>query len=87
MIMAWFKLRQRLIGPLLDANGWAINGRLRINVPFGSSLTKVVSLPEGAKRSLEDPFAEKRSSWPQLFFLLVLLVILSYLVFSRVISG
>ena len=27
MLLAWLKLRQRNLGPLLDANGWAINGR------------------------------------------------------------
>ena len=28
------------LGPILDANGWAINARARINIPFGKSLTK-----------------------------------------------
>ena len=25
MLIAWLKLRQRNIGPILDANGWAVN--------------------------------------------------------------
>jgi hypothetical protein len=29
MLLAWLKLRQRNLGPILDANGWAINGRAR----------------------------------------------------------
>ncbi|HXJ75952.1 MAG TPA: hypothetical protein VNM37_24060, partial [Candidatus Dormibacteraeota bacterium] len=51
MLIAWLKLRQRNLGPILDANGWAINGRVKMNVPFGGSLTKVASLPAGAQPS------------------------------------
>ncbi len=29
MIIAWLKLRQRNLGPLLDANGWAVNSKAR----------------------------------------------------------
>jgi hypothetical protein len=39
--MAWFKLHARNLGPLLDANGWAVNARARINIPFGTSLTQL----------------------------------------------
>ncbi|HEX3345514.1 MAG TPA: hypothetical protein VHS09_13115, partial [Polyangiaceae bacterium] len=39
MLIAWLKLRQRNIGPLLDANGWAVNALAFINVPFGGALT------------------------------------------------
>ena len=35
------KLRRRNLGPLLDANGWAINALTRINVPFGTALTAI----------------------------------------------
>lgn len=64
MIMAWFKLKKRNLGPILDANGWAINARARINIPFGTSLTKLAHLPMGSHRSLTDPFAEKKPMWP-----------------------
>ncbi len=63
VLLAWFKLRSRNLGPLLDANGWAINARARINIPFGTSLTQLATLPQGAQRSLTDPYAEKQSSW------------------------
>ncbi|MBK6636570.1 MAG: hypothetical protein IPG34_02165 [Rhodocyclaceae bacterium] len=63
MIMAWFKLRSRNLGPLLDANGWAVNARARINIPFGTSLTQMAVLPAGAERALIDPYAEKQSLW------------------------
>ncbi len=64
MVLAWFKLKRRNLAPILDANGWAVNARARINIPFGTSLTGVASLPSGANRSLFDPFAEKKSVWP-----------------------
>jgi len=63
MLLAWFKLRQRNLGPLLDANGWAVNIRARINIPFGASLTGVAQLPAGAERSLVDPYAEPARPW------------------------
>jgi hypothetical protein len=66
MLLAWFKLRRRNLGPLLDANGWAVNARARINIPFGGSLTALAALPPGSSQSLSDPFAEKGSPWPAL---------------------
>jgi hypothetical protein len=59
VIMAALKLRRRNLGPLLDANGWAINSKAKINIPFGQSLTQVASLPPGSSRNLVDPFAEE----------------------------
>ena len=61
MLIAWLKLRQRNLGPILDANGWAINGRIKINVPFGGSLSKRARIPPGAQHQLTDPFAEDHS--------------------------
>jgi len=78
MIIAWLKLRQRTLGPILEANGWAVNARARINIPFGRSLTKVAALPPGAERSLEDPFADKKSVWPKVLLLIVILLALLY---------
>lgn len=72
MLLAYLKLRQRNLGPILDANGWAINGRARINVPFGKALTNVAALPKGSERSFADPYAEKGKPWKTLIFLAVL---------------
>jgi hypothetical protein len=63
VLLAWFKLRSRNLGPILDANGWAINARARINIPFGTSLTQVAQLPPNAERALTDPYAEKKAPW------------------------
>ncbi|MFN3399491.1 MAG: hypothetical protein ACK4Z4_04050, partial [Ferrovibrio sp.] len=63
MIIAAMKLRQRNLGPLLDANGWAVNARALINIPFGGSLTHLAKLPPGSERALTDPYAETRQPW------------------------
>ena len=52
MLLAWLKLHKRNLGPILDANGWAVNAKAKINVPFGASLTRVAALPPDAKRDL-----------------------------------
>ncbi len=78
MLIAFFKLRRRNLGPLLDANGWAVNTKARINLPFGSTLTKMAMLPKGSERSLVDPFAEKKTPWKLWAFLLVLFMALGF---------
>ena len=57
VIIAALKLRKRNLGPILDANGWAVNGRVKINIPFGAALTKTARLPKGSIRMLKDPYA------------------------------
>jgi len=78
MMIAWLKLRQRNLGPLLNANGWAVNARARINIPFGASLTQVAQLPEGSSRSLEDPFAEPSRLLPKLLTALILVLLVVF---------
>ena len=39
VLIAYSKLRQRNLGPILDANGWAVNTLTRVNIPLGRSLT------------------------------------------------
>jgi hypothetical protein len=60
-IIAALKLHKRNLGPILDANGWAINAKALINIPFGRSLTGMPVLPPGSHRDLTDPYAEKMS--------------------------
>jgi len=66
MAIAWLKLRKRNLGPILDANGWAVNAKAKMNVPFGGALTGVAALPPGATFGAADEYAEKRSVWPKL---------------------
>jgi len=65
MLIAWLKLRKRNLGPILDANGWAVNAKARMNVPFGGSLTEVASLPAGAQIDVTDKYAEKTGALPK----------------------
>ena len=68
MAIAWLKLRQRNLGPILDSNGWAVNGRVKVNIPLGGSLTDLAKLPPGSERSLVDPFEQRRPKWPKRVF-------------------
>ena len=77
VVMAWLQLRKRNLGPILDANGWAVNAKAKMNVPFGASLTQIATLPPGSQRDMVDPYAEKKSPWPGI--ILVLLVIIAIL--------
>jgi hypothetical protein len=85
MVLAYIKLRKRNLGPILDANGWAVNARAKINVPFGTALTEIARLPAGSSRDFSDPFREKKSPWPRLIVLALVLycvyVILNHLGF------
>ena len=58
MFIAALKLRQRTLGPILEGNGWAINGRVKISIPFGRELTRLAVLPPGARHSAKDPYAD-----------------------------
>jgi hypothetical protein len=77
IILAYIKLRKRNLGPILDASGWAVNAKARINVPFGTVLTHIAVLPPGAQRDRTDPYAEKKSPWPKVI-VLALLVYCAY---------
>jgi hypothetical protein len=65
VVLAYMKLRKRNLGPILDANGWAVNAKAKINVPFGTSLTGIAKLPPGANVDLSDRYAPKSSVLPK----------------------
>jgi hypothetical protein len=77
MLIAALKLRQRTLGPILEGNGWAINGRVRITIPFGAALTRLAVLPPGARRAEEDPYAADEEALGRGAALLVGLLILA----------
>jgi hypothetical protein len=81
--MAGLKLRHRTLGPVLDANGWAINGRVAVNFMLGTALTDRAVLPPGASRSLEDPFEDKGARARRRLVVFVVLVIAAYLGWAR----
>jgi hypothetical protein len=75
MIIAWLKLRQRTIAPMLEANGWAINGRVKVNIPFGTALTERALLPANARRMLHDPYEDRAAvRRRRLIYVLLLLI-------------
>ena len=85
MLLAYLKLRRRNLGPILDAEGWAINGRLKINMAFGGALTRLAALPPGSERRLTDPFAAKRRPWG-LYLVLLVIVAAAVLWVTRVLD-
>ena len=73
MIMAWLKLRKRNLAPVLNANGWAVNADIMVNIIFGATLTKIASYP---KLKLKDPFAQKGIPvWRKILYLIIILLI------------
>ena len=62
MLLAWLKLRKRNLGPVLNANGWAINSNVKVNTTFGATLTSMAKYP---KLVTKDPFAKKKMPWWQ----------------------
>ncbi len=72
MVLAFLKLKNRNLGPILDANGWAINTVARINVPFAASMTALRTVPLRAEAFLSDPYAERQRPWK--LYLLVMAI-------------
>jgi hypothetical protein len=75
VIIAYLKLRKRNLGPILDANGWAVNAKAKLNIPFGATLTSVAKLPPGAKRDNRDPYAEAGFPWVRVVLLGVVIIL------------
>jgi len=73
VVLAYIKLRKRNLAPILDANGWAVNIRCRINVPFGASLSSAPRLPPGSTRDTRDRYAERAFPWRTLIVGLLVL--------------
>ncbi len=74
MLIAWLKLRQRTLGPILEANGWAINGRVKISVPFGTRLTCRAKLPPGSRYTQVHLNEEESARGRRIFLWAVLMI-------------
>lgn len=79
MILAWLKLRKRDLAPVLDANGWAINARAKVNTVFGKTLTNLARIPKNAKINKKDPFKEKQNP---IIPIIITIIIIAVAVFS-----
>ncbi len=83
MVIAYLNLRKRNLAPLLDANGWAINARVVVNIQFGNVLTHIAELPKGAKININDPFSKKKRPFlPAILLLSIVTGIVLYLLWK-----
>ncbi len=73
--IAWGKLRRRNLGPVLNANGWAVNSGAVVNIPFGRTLTSVAKYP---KLKLDDPYKPKAPLWRKLLCWFLFLAVICF---------
>ena len=81
VFIAWRKLRRRDLGPVLNANGWAINAKSLVSVKFGKGLTQLAKFP---KLTAVDPAARRKAFWRKFccWFIGILLVAGAVLYFT-----
>ncbi|MCQ2592055.1 MAG: hypothetical protein MJ188_04665 [Treponema sp.] len=84
VFIAWRKLKQRNIAPILDASGWAVNGNVKITTALGAKLTHLPERPASAYISSIDPFAQKKSPVKRIIFWLVIALIVGLLIFLQI---
>ena len=77
MFLAWMKLRQRNIGPILDASGWAVNGNAKVSLKLGSLLTKTAVRPKNSTLDTYDPFAQKKFPIKRFILCVVLIALVA----------
>lgn len=79
--IAWRKLRKRDLGPVLNANGWAVNAAVLVNILFGKTLTSVAKYP-AVKGN--DPFKKRTPVWLKIlrWFLLLAAIAFGVLYFT-----
>ena len=75
--IAWRKLRKRNLGPVLNANGWAINSAVLVNILFGKTLTSVAKYP---KVHVADPYSMRPPLWKRLLRWLIFLLVVAFAV-------
>ncbi len=73
--IAWSKLRKRNIGPVLNANGWAINSLVLVNILFGATLTNVAKYPLVTG---QDPFRIVVPLWKRILSGTILALIVAF---------
>jgi len=81
--IAWTKLRRRNLGPVLNANGWAINSKVLVGIPFGRLLTSVAKYP---KVPVTDPVSGKAkgsSRWKVLLGIAIILAVALLIIYAN----
>ncbi len=79
VIFTIMKLRRRALGPILDANFWAINHRVKITIPLGKAYTALPKKPKNSKVYGKDSYGKKRSIWKILLGSVVVIAIVAAL--------
>ena len=67
-LLGWLKLRRRDVSALLEACGWALNGRMRLTHYLSKLFTQRPGVPKGATIKRQLP----ANPWPTLIVLLIL---------------
>lgn len=78
VILAWFKIRNRDLAPVLNACGWAVNKKLKMNTRLGREFTREAVIPLGSKVELSDPYV-RRSPLRCVIAIIALAAILAWL--------
>ena len=73
--IAWRKLRRRNLGPVLNANGWAVNSAVLVNILFGKTLTSVAKYP---KVHPADPYSMRPPLWKRILRWLIFLLVVAF---------
>ena len=71
VILAWFKLRARDLGAILNACGWAVNRSLYFSMGLARTFTRPAKLPLGSAVA-RDPYA--KGGWWKILLTIVLIV-------------
>jgi hypothetical protein len=84
MLLAALKLRQRNLGPLLEGTGWAVNGRVKINMPLGAALTERGVLPPNSERLSFDAYEDTAANMRRRAAFAVVIAALAWLAVARI---
>lgn len=74
-VIGWFRLRQRDLSTLLEASGWALNGRMKLTFALGAQFTEEPKLPQGSVLRLT---AEQKRSYVVVTLLAFALLFIGY---------
>ena len=75
VFIAWRKLRHRDLGPVLNANGWAINAASYVRGKFAKGMTEVAKFP---KLTAVDPVARRKAAWRKFWCWLFVILLAAF---------
>ena len=75
VFIAWRKLRRRDLGPVLNANGWAINAASYVRGKFAKGMTEVAKFP---KLTDVDPAARRKAAWRKFWCWLFVILLAAF---------